>query len=270
MPRFTAVAVLAAVAALAPVAPAGAIVNGVVDNGAHPNVGTVIRRDVDGVLYRSCSGTLISPTVFLTAAHCVAPFPGLEGDEIIGVSFEDVTPAVPSYLPGTAYPNPLFHWSRGVGPGLCCGSGAFDNGVVVLDQPVSSPTPAALPTLGLLDQLNKKNGLHATKFVVVGYGATGGEQPGYAHCCIGAGTRRYGVETFRSLDKTMLHQSMNAAGGDSGTCYGDSGGPHFLGTTNVVVAITSTGDSACVSSDMSYRIDTVAAREFLGRFVALP
>jgi hypothetical protein len=38
----------------------------------------------------------------------------------------------------------------------------------------------------------------------------------------------------------------------------------------VIVSITSTGDSACVANDTSYRIDTAAAREFRGQYVALP
>jgi hypothetical protein len=150
----------------------------------------------------------------------------------------------------------------------CCGSDLFDAGVVVLDRPIYTITPASLPTLGRLDELKARNGLKGTKFVTVGYGAT--EQPGYAHCCPNRGTRRYGVETFRSLDNSTLHLSQNAATGDSGGCYGDSGGPHFLGTTDEIVSITSTGDMPCVASDTSYRVDTAAVRSFLAGYVALP
>ena len=61
---------------------------------------------------------------------------------------------------------------------------------------------------------------------------------------------------------------MNQATGNAGTCYGDSGGPHFLGDT--VVAVTVTGDRWCKSTDKSYRVDTPWARDFLADFVSLP
>ncbi len=56
---------------------------------------------------------------------------------------------------------------------------------------------------------------------------------------------------------------MNPSTGSGGTCYGDSGGPHFLGSTNLVVSITVTGDRFCRSSDVTYRTDTASARAFL-------
>jgi secreted trypsin-like serine protease len=53
-------------------------------------------------------------------------------------------------------------------------------------------------------------------------------------------------------------------------CYGDSGGPTFLGAApndgNVVLAVTSTGDVPCYSTNVSSRTDTPSARTFLSRF----
>ena len=67
---------------------------------------------------------------------------------------------------------------------------------------------------------------------------------------------------------------MNPALGDGGTCYGDSGGPNFLGAgsteTNIVAATTITGDAMCRATNVVYRLDTASARSFLSRFVALP
>jgi hypothetical protein len=61
---------------------------------------------------------------------------------------------------------------------------------------------------------------------------------------------------------------------DGGTCYGDSGGPHFLGAgeteTNVVVSLTVTGDAVCKATDKTYRVDTQAARDFLAGFLNPP
>ena len=61
--------------------------------------------------------------------------------------------------------------------------------------------------------------------------------------------------------------SQNEAHGDSGACYGDSGGPTFLGAgddeSDIVVAVTSTGDVPCWSTNVSGRTDSPSARAFL-------
>jgi hypothetical protein len=63
---------------------------------------------------------------------------------------------------------------------------------------------------------------------------------------------------------------MNPSTGDGGTCYGDSGGPNFLGSSNTLAATTITGDAICRSTNVVYRLDTAAARAFLGGYVTLP
>ena len=55
-----------------------------------------------------------------------------------------------------------------------------------------------------------------------------------------------------------------------GTCFGDSGGPHFVGTSAVVASVTSWGDGSCRALDQTQRTDTPSVRAFLGRFVKLP
>jgi hypothetical protein len=57
---------------LAIVPMAVAITFGQPDGNGHPNVGAMIVQEPDGVKYLYCSGTLIAPDVFLTAAHCTA------------------------------------------------------------------------------------------------------------------------------------------------------------------------------------------------------
>jgi hypothetical protein len=63
---------------------------------------------------------------------------------------------------------------------------------------------------------------------------------------------------------------LNPSKGDGGTCYGDSGGPNFLGTTDIVAATTITGDAVCRSTNVDYRLDTTSARTFLAPYVDLP
>ena len=56
---------------LATAAAALAITNGTPDGNRHPYVGLMVALDSDGVPLWRCSGSLLSPTVFLTAGHCV-------------------------------------------------------------------------------------------------------------------------------------------------------------------------------------------------------
>src|ERR687890_302946 len=85
------VAAAAAVAALGITAAAFAITNGGPDGSGHPYVGALLapRAFSDGT-WEECSGTLISPTVFLTAEHCD------EGLAKVKVTFDSVYEA-----PGT-------------------------------------------------------------------------------------------------------------------------------------------------------------------------
>ena len=82
--------------------------------------------------------------------------------------------------------------------------------------------------------------------------------------------RQYSTGTLNATNKTWLRISMNASTGNGGTCYGDSGGPNFLGDTGVIAAITITGDAVCRSTNVVYRLDTESARAFLDDYVTLP
>ena len=79
-------------------------------------------------------------------------------------------------------------------------------------------------------------------------------------------------QTLLSLQPFWLLLNMNPSTGSGGACFGDSGGPHFLGgmTSNLVVSLTVTGDSVCRATDKTYRLDIVSAQEFLSRFGLVP
>jgi hypothetical protein len=49
---------------------ASAVKDGELDGGRHPYVGLMVAQDGDGNPLWRCSGTLISPTIFLTTGHC--------------------------------------------------------------------------------------------------------------------------------------------------------------------------------------------------------
>jgi secreted trypsin-like serine protease len=243
--------------------PAQAIVYGQPDGNRHPYVGALVaewREPGQADLF--CTGTLIAPTVFLTASHCTAALAdmGIGPDEVwvtFDPTFDDASPL----LSGTYHTHPEFGFS---GPGGR--SDPHDIAVVVLDAPVTGITPARLPTLNLLDTLD----LRRQSFTAVGYGAVRETRKGGPQNILDNSERRFATQSFMSLTRSWLNLSMNQATGDAGTCYGDSGGPHFLGDSNLIVSITVTGDAVCKASDVTYRVDTASARAFLDDFVTLP
>jgi secreted trypsin-like serine protease len=249
MSRLTAAAVVLAVLVLA--APAGAITNGTADGQKHPNVGGLVSptQYSDGTwLY--CSGTLISPTVFLTAAHCATD------GERVGVTFDTAYAAGDKVYYGTFHADPLYNQRQ---------SDPHDIAVVVFAKAIRGITPARLPAANSLAGLSGSQ-----QFTSVGYGAyevTNG--PG-GHQYLYNDVRMVATGTLNAINPAWLRISMNPATGNGGTCYGDSGGPNFLGTTNVVAAITITGDAVCRATNVDYRLDTPSARAFLGRYVRLP
>ena len=144
--------------------------------------------------------------------------------------------------------------------------------VVLLDVPPGI-VPAQLPTEGLLDELAEDKALRSATFTVVGYGMVRDDKTGGPHGILPIdGVRRFTLQTFRSLQAAWLNLSQQPSTGDAGACFGDSGGPHFLGgeTSNLLASITVSGDAQCRAADKTYRIDTASAREFLGQFVDLP
>jgi hypothetical protein len=233
---------------------ASAVVFGEPDGDGHPNVGALLAPVAysDGT-WASCSGTLISPTVFLTAAHCDW------GLSRMAVTFEsEYVASTGTTHWGTWYADPRFRGAQG---------DPYDIAVVVFDEPVRI-TPAQLPEADSLSNLAKDQ-----EFTSVGYGAqavTIDHGPTFHYADI-----RYVAtsDTLFAINKAWLRISMNPTLGDGGTCYGDSGGPNFLGAgedeTNTVAAITVTGDFMCRATNVVYRLDTESARSFLGEFVSL-
>jgi hypothetical protein len=249
-------------------APAPAITYGERDGNGHPNVGAVIAEWREpGVKEQLCSGTLIDAKVFLTAAHCTAFLEslGIPKDQI-WVSFaQDVDPVDPKTLiRGSWVTNPAYNQRQ---------SDPADLAVILLRKP-GPAAPASLPTAGLFDQMAKQNGLNGQTFTAVGYGVhepqTGGGPPTFPY----DGERWRSVSEFSALNDAWLRLSQNDATSDGGTCYGDSGGPNFLGSgaseTNIVASVTVTGDAMCLATNTTLRLDTASARSFLGQYVTLP
>jgi V8-like Glu-specific endopeptidase len=238
------------------VAGAGAITNGVPDGNGHPEVGALLAQQAfsDGT-WEECTGTLISPTVFLTAAHCD------EGVSRVAVTFDTSysAPKGTTYW-GTWHADPAYNQAQG---------DPHDIAVVVLDKAVKGIEPALLPKADSLAGLTG-----AQQFTSVGYGAQSVSSGPGGHTFNYADIRYVATGTLNSETQTWLRVSQNASTGNGGTCYGDSGGPNFLGAgateTRIVAGTTITGDFYCRSTNVDFRLDTPAARAFLGAFVALP
>jgi secreted trypsin-like serine protease len=263
-----AIGVLGAALMLAAAGPQAAfgIVYGKFDGNRHPNVGAFVIQQ-EGEFEPICSGTLIAADVFLTASHCTAALEslGVPADQV-WVTFDPVFDQDSELIPGTAVTHPEFGFS---GPGGF--SDPHDIAVIVLDRPVGI-APARLPEQGLLDRLKATHVLDDRTFTAVGYGTVRETRKGGPAAILENTERRFALQSALSLQKAWLTLSMNQATGDGGTCYGDSGGPHFLGgeTSNLIVSITVTGDAVCKATDKTYRLDTPSAREFLDDFVTLP
>lgn len=238
---------------------ASAITYGEPDAGDHPNVGAVIRENSDGTREIWCSGTLISSTVFLTAAHC------LDTMEISNwkayVTFDQEWTSSSKLYSGTVHLHPDTTWAQ---------NNPNDIAVIVFPRPIRGISPASLPSAGLFDRM----ALHGQTFTAVGYGMHeptigGGPMTGST-----TNDRWRSVSSFNSLTDAWLRLSQNDATGDGGTCRGDSGGPNFLGSgaseTSIIAALTIRGDEFCQALNQTLRLDTPSARSFLRRFVYLP
>jgi hypothetical protein len=250
------------VAALAVVAgPAQAVTDGELDGNRHPYVGLMVAQDAAGNALWRCSGTLISPRLFLTAGHCTeAPAKHVE----IWFAAD-----VESGRPGNGYPTngdvggaPFTHPDYD--------PNAFfvrDLGMVVLDTPVAMPQYGALPGLNQLDRLKPSA---KTTFTAVGYGLQKSFPDAAAWKDQGLRVRMLAtphllqINTGFTGDFSIL-LSNNARTG--GTCFGDSGGPNFVGNSNVVGGVTSYGlNSTCAGTGGVFRVDRSWSLDWIRSF----
>ncbi|MGE5603169.1 MAG: trypsin-like serine protease [Nitrososphaerales archaeon] len=261
MKRRISVVLVALTVTLLLAIPAAAITFGTFDGDRHPNVG-MLAVQADGKFEAVCSGTLIAPKVFLTASHCLSWLPGAGiGFDQVYVSFDPTWDQTSVMYHGTGVLNPLYPGPR---------SDMQDVAVVLLDEAPAGITPASLPTAGLLDQMKAEKTLKDQRFVAVGYGLLRNDKTRGPHSLVDNYDRFFVEQGFLSLQPYAIQLSMNPSTGNGGTCYGDSGGPHFIGDSNVIAAITITGDVNCRATDVDYRLDTDSARAFLGQYVSLP
>ncbi len=244
-------------------APAGAVTNGTLDGNGHPYVGLMVAQDAAGNPLWRCSGTLLSPTVYLTAGHCTeAPAAHVE----IWFAAD-----VEHGIPGNGYP---LNGDVGGTPHTIPSfdTDAFflhDVGVVVLDTPMPMSTYGALPSTNQLDALKPSR---ATTFTSVGYGLQKAFPDAAAwkesalRIRMVAHPHLLQINTgFTGPQSLLLSNNANTGG----TCFGDSGGPNFLGTSNVVAGVTSFGiNPTCAGTGGVFRVDRPDVLAFVNGFLA--
>lgn len=254
-----------------------AITYGFVDStNAYSNAGAfIVKSSATGQIFPICSGTLIAPDVFLTASHCTVAFSedlALRGYTAYvsfdkSIPFGELTSSKTNLIPVTqVVTNPNYNQSQ---------SDSGDIAVLIIpENKTRGITPAVLPAQNLLDRLAKNSELQSALFTNVGYGVqnrvVGGGVPFFQD--LNPIPRMYSFSSFNALNQTYLRLSQNASTGNGGTCFGDSGGPNFLTVngTQLIAAITITGDQVCRSTNVTYRLDTNSARQFLAPYVLLP
>jgi len=260
---------VAAMLAVTTAVPAGAITGDYAKDNEHPFVGLIVFYGPDGGFHHRCSGSLLTPTVFLTAGHCTA---GVSSARVyfqqdVGVDWSPETGTDPD----TGYPSACADGTLGT---QCAtshemynygytGMGAVpetkDAGLVILDQPITLGEYARLAAPGTLDALATQRGRQDTTFTSSGYG-------------ISAANPAAGETSFRerlmAQSKLTNLTSASADGynvqtngngnGLGGTCTADSGGPLFYGTaeSNTITGITSFNHNRyCNGTNFSYRTD---------------
>ena len=243
-------------------APAGAVTDGTLDGNGHPYVGLMVAQDASGTPLWRCSGTLLSPTVYLTAGHCTES-PAAHVEIWFAADVQSGVPAngyptkgdvggtphtIPSYDPDAFY--------------------LHDVGVVVLDRPVPMATYGQLPGL---NQLDAHKPSRSTTFTSVGYGlqkafpdAASWKESALKIRMV-AHPHLLQVNTgFTGPQSLLLSNNANTGG----TCFGDSGGPNFLGTSNVVAGVTSFGiNPTCAGTGGVFRADRAEVLAFVNSYL---
>ena len=266
MRRKTILVMLAILAALSiAVAPVGAVTDGQLDGNGHPYVGLMVAQDAkDSPLWR-CSGTLISPTLFLTAGHCTEA-PAAHAEIWFAADVQSGIPAngYPNKgdVGGKTYTHPQYDPNAFY---------RYDLGVVVLSKPMKMGKYGALPSLNQLDTLAQQRGLQDVTFTAVGYGL----QQSFPDA---ASWKEHNVRV-RMVATPHLIQINGGLVGDfslllsnntntGGTCFGDSGGPNFIGNTNVIGGVTSFGlNGNCAGTGGVYRVDRSDDLTWLATFM---
>ena len=239
------------------------VTHGTIDNNLHPAVVLLLMDSAGKPAYR-CTGTVIAPRLVLTAGHCSGAPGEFSGMRIFTESDvqngnNNYPNAGPNAIEATAWhTHPLYtseNFSR------------HDVGVVVLsaDAPVAASAYGQLPAANSLDGLQRGN---ATRFTSVGYGLqrVNSVKLEALKVRMFAEPRLIQINTPGFTGDFSLLLSNNASTG--GTCFGDSGGPNYLGSSNVIAGVTSFGlNGSCGGTGGVFRVDRQNVLDFVNQYL---
>ena len=199
------------------------IVGGNAETG-HPAAGALIYDNE-----QSCTGTLIAPRVVLTAAHCLADFNSSQGHSFyIGNDANDLSSGtvieITELIPHAEFTND---------------GNSHDIGLVRLaeDAPINA---VSFNSQEMDDSFIGQNPLF------VGYGVTSGQAED-------SGLKRSVNVPITSFEADGFRYAQP----NTGTCFGDSGGPALLEVDGSlkVIGVTSWGDQDCAEFGVNTRTD---------------
>jgi MYXO-CTERM domain-containing protein len=202
-------------------------------NGAKSADESVVALTIGGRQF--CTGTLITPRVVLTAAHCLS-IEVFFGSQVGGFAGTFIP-----VVDGLAHPE----WTEDELPN--------DIGLLALASDAPA-LPARLPTQAF-DQVAE--GGMAVR--VVGYGFDSAETDGNTS----NGIKREGTAMVDGFDADSVYLSP----GPSATCSGDSGGPLFIQENGVDVIAGINSRSDCVDVAINQRVD-IHVYEFIEPFIS--
>lgn len=277
--------VAAALAMTAAAGTAQAITWGKPDGNDHPNVVTLLFVQ-NGVGYFSCTGTLLTPYVVLTAGHCTEGAgeannaTWVRNSPDIDAVFAAERPSYPStsawlnstWSSGQAVPHPQYNDYAEFPDN-------YDIGLVLLDEPIYVDEYGVMPALDQFEFLRTARGsIGKRSAAVVGYGLQG-RIPAFA----GDDYVRYqAISSIANLENGNVLGEQNfqftnnpgKGSGSGGTCSGDSGGPAFWidpqsgAETNIVMAVNSYSITPkCNGTDYQFRTDIATAQDFVNDYL---
>jgi len=208
-----------------------------VAQGAYPFVAELVVRQANGTDAHACGASLVSPSMILTAAHCVTGYVGKEGAKAAGkvrlvVNRADQRQQRLGVVRAIAYDDWNGQYAVYVHPRYGERSpGDFDVAVIQLAEPITDVQPVMLPSPG--SDVMERPG---TLLTAAGWGNTmtdGGDFPMVLRAvqvpvvsnweCAFA----YPVDNPERALRFMPGSMVCAGQGGRDSCQGDSGGPLF-------------------------------------------
>jgi hypothetical protein len=235
----------------------GAITNGSPDGAAHPYVGVAVSGN------DFCSGTLLSPTVILTAGHCTDAFAA--GGSPTYVTVDPNAGPSSVYVTGTPHTQPGFFNVPPQGLGVPASVGN-DLGVIVLDEPIVLSAYGRLPASGALD------GASRIALTAVGYGAQAWAPQPHGRIPLFTFMRTKApvalINDSNAVGDEFVRISTNPGQGFGGIGPGDSGAPALVNGGPTIAAVGSHVTNPSGSGTAYFtRLDTPAARAFVQPFL---